>query len=133
MVRLLLNINEHFIQYKSQICNAKSRYLVFSVLAGSALPPELQCFISDSQLTRDAALHLGPEDCRVNESCRTPFVFTILPSLINMDYDLLPPVDYMGGDSVSYKEPEVWMNSSVCHPASRSDLQLLNLKIRGRR
>lgn len=24
--------------------------------------PVLQCFISDSQLTRDAALHLGPED-----------------------------------------------------------------------
>jgi len=36
---------------------------MFIVLAGSVLPPELQCFISDSQLTRDAALHLGPEDC----------------------------------------------------------------------
>ncbi|KAJ8352683.1 hypothetical protein SKAU_G00241590 [Synaphobranchus kaupii] len=31
-------------------------------LFGSALPPELQCFISDSQLTRDATLHLGPGD-----------------------------------------------------------------------
>ena len=29
--------------------------------AGSALCPELQCFISDYQLTRDAALHHGPE------------------------------------------------------------------------
>ncbi|CAL8327620.1 unnamed protein product [Gadus morhua 'NCC'] len=30
--------------------------------AGSVLCPELQCFISDYQLTRDAALHHGPED-----------------------------------------------------------------------
>lgn len=32
------------------------------IFCGSAPIPELQCFISDSQLTRDAALHLRPED-----------------------------------------------------------------------
>ncbi|KAK5865285.1 hypothetical protein PBY51_016460 [Eleginops maclovinus] len=29
--------------------------------AVSVLRPELQCFISDYQLTRDAALHRGPQ------------------------------------------------------------------------
>lgn len=36
--------------------------MLMCVYSSSVPLPVLQCFISDSQLTRDAALHLGPED-----------------------------------------------------------------------
>ncbi len=41
------------------------------------------------------------------------FVISILPSLINMDYDhLLRTVDYMRGDSVSYRGLDEFLSLS---------------------
>lgn len=58
-----LDCNAHqMYTFLEQICWLRCPFSVLFFLAADFHLPELQCFISDSQLTRDAALHLGLED-----------------------------------------------------------------------
>ena len=86
--------------------------------AGSVLCPELQCFISDYQLTRDAALHHGPEVWTWGMDLRYPWTWCIHGPGV-WTWDIHGPGEWTWGMDLRYlwicfaaNWPHVWCEQS---------------------